>query len=172
MASPRNPGARMDSLLQQAREPAFWLSPDLRLTWVNRAWEHLTGYSAEQVAGLVCREHGPPRAGDLPGLVGSFLPPSEALGGHPAAEQPLIIHSSGERRWRRIEFRPFHDEKGDLLGILGLVGSAEAPGPGGDAESTRLRPELLAVRERLQERHGFDSLIGEGPIHRRLLDQI
>src|SRR5262245_5390571 len=172
MASSRNSGARMESLWEQAREPAFWLSPELRLTWVNRAWEHLTGCSADEVAGLVCRAHGPTRAGDLPGLLGSFYPPAEALSGHPAAEQTLIIHSSGERRWRRIEFRPFHDEKGELLGILGLIGSPAAPALGSDAESLRLRTELLAVRERLQARHGFDSLIGEGPIHRRLLDQI
>src|SRR3954471_14191488 len=139
MASSRNPGARLESLWQQAREPAFWLAPDLRLTWVNRAWEQLTGHTAEEAAGLVCRAHGPTRAGDLPGLAGSFYPPAETLAGRPAFAQSLLIHSTGERRWRRIEFRPFHDEKGVLLGILGLVGPAEAPAPGGDAESTRLR---------------------------------
>jgi transcriptional regulator with PAS, ATPase and Fis domain len=172
MASPRNPGARLDSLWQLAREPAFWLNPDLRLVWVNRAWEQLVGYSAEQVGGVVCRAHGPTRAGDLDGLAGSFYPPPEALAGKPASVQTLIIHPSGERRWRRIEFRPFHDEKGVLLGLLGVVGSAEAPALGSDSEALRLRTELLVVRERLQERHGFDHLIGAGPAHRRLLDQV
>src|SRR4051812_26376304 len=119
MASSRNSGARIDSLWQQAREPVFWLGPDLRLARVNRAWEELTGYPADAVAGLVCRAHGPTRAGDLPGLVGSFFPPAEVLAGQPAAGRTLIIHSNGERRWRRIEFRPFHDAKGGLLGILG-----------------------------------------------------
>lgn len=172
MASPRNSGARLDSLWQHAREPAFWLNPDLRLVWVNRSWEHLTGYRAEEVAGLVCRAHGPTRAGDLPGLAGSFYPPPEVLAGTPTAAPTLIIHSSGERRWRRIEFRPFHDEKGGLLGVLGLIGSADAPAVGCESEALHLRTELLIVRERLQQRHAFDSLIGEGPAHRRLLDQI
>src|SRR5215212_5566242 len=131
MASSRISGARLDSLWQHAREPAFWLSPDLRLIWVNKAWEELTGYAAERVAGIVCRAHGPTRAGDLPGLVGSFYPPAEVLAGQPATGQTLIIHASGERRWSRIEFRPFHDENGGLLGILGLVGPQEAPAPGG-----------------------------------------
>ena len=44
MASSRISGARLDSLWQHAREPAFWLGPDLRLIWVNKAWEELTGY--------------------------------------------------------------------------------------------------------------------------------
>jgi transcriptional regulator with PAS, ATPase and Fis domain len=172
MASPRNSSARLESHWQHVQQPLFWLTADLRLTWVNRAWEQLTGSTAEEVAGLTCRAHGPTRAGDLPGLVGSFFPPPEALAGQPASVRTLIIHSSGERRWRRIEFRPFHDERGTLVGLFGLVGSSDAPSGNSDAESQRLRTELLQVRERLQQRHGFDSLIGEGAVHRRLLDQI
>lgn len=172
MASSRISGARLDHLWQHVREPAFWLSPDLRLIWVNRAWEELTGYSADAVAGQVCRAHGPTRAGDLPGLVGSFYPPPEVHSGQPAAAQTLIIHVSGERRWRRIEFRPFHDPKGALLGIFGVVGEADAPSLLPDADSVRLRTELLQVRERLLQRHGFDSLVGDGPSHRRLIDQV
>ncbi|SIN84611.1 DNA-binding transcriptional response regulator, NtrC family, contains REC, AAA-type ATPase, and a Fis-type DNA-binding domains [Singulisphaera sp. GP187] len=172
MASLRNPSTRLESLWLHVQEPLFWLTADLRLAWVNRAWEELTGSSAEEVAGLTCRAHGPTRAGDLPGLVGSFFPPPEALGGQPASVRTLIIHSSGERRWRRIEFRPFHDERGTLVGLFGLVGSSDAPSGNSDAESQRLRTDLLQIRERLQQRHGFDSLIGAGPVHRRLLDQI
>ncbi len=172
MASPRNTGARLDSLWQQAREPAFWLSSDLRLVWVNRSWEQLTGCTAKEVAGLTCRAHGPTRAGDLPGLAGSFYPPPETLAGRPSAAQSLIIHSSGERRWRRIEFLPFHDERGGRIGILGVIGSVEHPAAGCDSDSLQLRTDLMIVRERLQERHGFDGLIGEGPAHRRLLDQV
>lgn len=172
MASPRNSNARLEALWQHVQEPLFWLTADLRLSWVNRAWEELTGSSIEEVAGLTCRAHGPTRAGDLPGLVGSFFPPAEALAGQPASVRTLIIHASGERRWRRIEFRPFHDERGMLLGLLGLVGPAEAQAGSSDAESHRLRTELLQVRERLLQRHGFDGLIGAGAIHRRLIDQI
>ncbi len=36
-----------DQLWQLAREPIFWLDPTLKLIWVNRAWENLTGYPAE-----------------------------------------------------------------------------------------------------------------------------
>lgn len=172
MASSRVPGARLESLWQQAREPVFVLSPDCKLVLVNRAWEELTGHPAEQALGLVCRAHGPTRPGDLAGLAGSFHPPAEALAGQPAGGPTLIVHPSGERRWRRIEFWPFHDEHGELIVLFGMVRPPEAPPMVPDADSQHLRHELLEVRNRLFERHGFDSLIGAGPAHRRLLEQI
>ncbi len=59
-----------------------------------------------------------------------------------------------------------------MLGLLGLVRRADAPPHAPDSETQRLRVELLEVRIRLHARHGFDTLIGFGPAHRRLLDQV
>jgi DNA-binding NtrC family response regulator len=59
-----------------------------------------------------------------------------------------------------------------LLGLLGLVRPADLPPLAPDSEASRLRGELLEVRARLLDRFGFDSLVGRGPAHRRLLDQI
>src|SRR5947209_8790922 len=106
MASSRLSGSRFDQLLQQAREPAFWLNGGRRLVWVNRAWGGLTGRAAGEVLGLVCDGHGPSRDGDLAGLGGSFFPPPEAVAGRPAGSRTLIVHPSGERRWRRVEYWP------------------------------------------------------------------
>lgn len=64
-----------DQLWQRAREPMFWLGPTFKLVWVNQAWENLTGYSAESVAGLTCNTHGPTGAGGLADLATSFHPP-------------------------------------------------------------------------------------------------
>src|ERR1700756_1991318 len=118
MASSRVPGARLESLWQQAREPVFLLNPECKLVLVNPAWEELTGYSADQVLGLTCRALGPTRPGELAGLAGSFHPPSESLAGQPAGGPTLIVHPSGERRWRRVEFWPFHSDQGVLLAVL------------------------------------------------------
>ena len=172
MPPPRSSGIRLDALLQQAREPVFWLGPDRRLLGVNRAWEELTGHAAEEVAGLECHPHGPTRAGDLAGLGGSFCPPPEALAGQPASGRTLILHAGGERRWRLIEFWPFHDARGALSGLLGLVRPAGEPPQAPDSEAHRLRAELLELRDRLHSRHGSDALIGRGPEHRRLLEQV
>ncbi|MFO0908289.1 MAG: sigma 54-interacting transcriptional regulator [Isosphaeraceae bacterium] len=172
MASSRVSGARVDHLLQGAREPAFWLNAELRLVWVNKAWEELTGHAASSVVGLLCQPHGPTRPGDPVGLGGSLYPPPESLGGRPASARTLIMHPSGERLWRRIEFLPFHGPRGELAGLLGLVRGLDESASCPDSESQRLRAELLEVRDRLQARQGLDNLIGRGPAHRRLLDQI
>ena len=158
--------------MQQAREPIFVLGPERRILLVNRAWEELTGHRSDEVAGLECHPHGPTRAGDLDGLGGSFCPPPEAIRGHPAGSNTLIIHADGERLWRRVEFWPFHDAQGALSGLLGLVRPCGSAPHAPDSEAQRLRGELLELRERLQSRHGHDSLIGRGPEHRRLLDQV
>ena len=39
-------------------------------------------------------------------------------------------------------------------------------------QDNQLHVELLEIRRRLQEQSGFDGLIGFGPSHRRLLDQV
>ena len=172
MPPSRVSGARLDAFVQQASEPVFLLGPERRILLVNRAWEELTGHHSDEVTGLECHPHGPTRAGDLAGLGGSFCPPREAMAGQPAGSNTLILHSGGERRWRRVEFWPFHDAEGTLAGLLGLVRPPDSPPHAPDSESQRLRAELLELRERLHSRHGFDSLIGRGPEHRRLLDQV
>jgi DNA-binding NtrC family response regulator len=172
MPPPRSSGTRLDALVQQAREPVYWLGPDRRILLVNRAWEELTGHLSEEVAGLECHPHGPTRAGDLAGLGGSFCPPPEALAGRPTSGRTLILHAGGDRLWRRIEFWPFHDARGDLSGILGLVRPADDEARAPDSEAHRLRVELLELRDRLNARHGSDTIIGRGPEHQRLLDQI
>lgn len=173
MASLRVSGVRrLNALLQQAREPVFLIDGDRRLVYVNRAWEELTGFKAEAVAGLECRPHGPSRVGDLDGLGASFCPPPEALAGQAAGGPTLIVHASGERLWRRVEFWPYHDDRGGLLGLLGLVRGPDAGAQAPDSEAQRLRAAVQEVRERLHARFGVDALIGDGAGHRRLLAQV
>jgi transcriptional regulator with PAS, ATPase and Fis domain len=172
MASSRVLGVRWESLLQKVREPLFWLNSDLKLNFVNRAWEALTGYNGAEALGLICRAHGPTREGDLAGLGGSLYPPPEALAGQPASQKTLIIHAGGARLWRRVEFWPLHDEGGQLLGWLGQIREADSSPAAPDSEAAWLRGQLLEVRARLLERYRSDSWIGSGAAHRRLLEQI
>ncbi len=138
-----------DQLWQSASEPVFWLDPSLKLIWVNRAWEKWTGYAAESVVGLVCQAHGPARAGDLNDFMASFYPPVESLGGQPAATRALIFHASGEPAWHRLNYWPFRDEKGVLLGLLGLC----AGGPGVELEPTRPSINFISICWKSSGRH-------------------
>jgi PAS domain S-box-containing protein len=172
MPPPRVSGFRLDAFVQQAREPVFLLGPDRRILLVNRAWEELTGHPSDRVVGLECRAQGSTRPGDLDGLAGSFCPPPESMRGQPAGSKTLILHADGEPRWRRVEFWPFHDAQGVLTGLIGLVRPPDGASQVPDSEAHRLHVELIELREQLQTRHGFDSLIGQGAEHRRLLDQV
>jgi DNA-binding NtrC family response regulator len=172
MTSPRVSSLRLDALVANAREPAFVIGPDRRIVGVNRALVELTGHAAEQLVGLACHPQSPTRAGDIPGLGGSFCPPPEALAGQPSGAMTLVIQPDGGRIWRRVEFWPFHDAEGVLLGLFGLVRPIDEDHHAANSEADRLRTELLEVRARLHGRHGFDNLIGRGAAHRRLLEQV
>lgn len=163
---------RLNVLLKRAREPVFLLDAERTLIYVNPAWEALTGQPADVALGLECQPHGPTRDGDLASLGGSFCPPPEALEGQPAGSKTLIVLPGGERRWCRVEYWPYHDNQGATIGIIGLVRPPDAPPHAPNSELQHLRAELLEVREQLQDRYGFDTLIGRGAAHRRLLEQI
>jgi DNA-binding NtrC family response regulator len=159
-------------LWQDAREPTFWLDSELRIAWVNQAWETLTGHTSQSVVGMTCDPHGPARGDDPADLAASFRPPPEAQRGKPAGTPVLIFHPSGERIWRRVEYWPFLDAHDALIGLLGVV-RGEADGHSvPDTEAGRLHVELLETRRQLHKQVGFDSLLGAGPAHRRLLEQV
>jgi DNA-binding NtrC family response regulator len=172
MPPPRTGSFEPSEAWSRAREPVFWLDGALAIAWVNPAWELLTGYQAETVIGTTCQAHGPNRTGDVGDLAASFHPPSEALAGQPVATPTLILHASGERLWQRIEFWPFCDQEASLIGVLGVVRPIDADQSAPDTQADCLHVELLELRRRLQERFGFDSLIGTGPAHSRLLEQV
>src|SRR5580704_14658207 len=172
MPPPRVAPFEPQQFWQQASEPIFWLDPALKLSWVNRAWEQLTGYPAESVVGLTCQDHAPTHAGDLADLAASFHPPPESLQGQPSGTPTLIFHAGGERIWRRLEFWPFRDEHQTLIGLLGQVRPVDCQLSVPDTQVNPIHVELLETRRRLQNQYGFDSLIGFGPSHRRLLDQV
>jgi DNA-binding NtrC family response regulator len=159
-------------LWQNAREPIFWLDPALKLIWVNRAWENLTGSRAESAVGLTCQAQGPTRAGDLAGLLAGAEPCRESVPGRPAETSSICFPVSGEPIWHTAKFWPFRDENDSLIGLLGQVHTADCPLRVADPEADRLHLDLLEIRQQLQERYGFDSLVGFGPSHRRLLDQV
>jgi DNA-binding NtrC family response regulator len=172
MAAPRGvPAFRPDQFWQQAREPLFWLDSLCRLSWVNRAWEDLTGQSGGSLLGLSCAAHGPSGTDVENELAHCFSPPSEVMQGAPAGNHALIPRGAGAPYRCRVEFWPFRDREGTLLGILGQVrdpDDASVP----DSKIRQLQARLQELREQLRGRFGFDALIGTGPAHDRLLEQI
>jgi DNA-binding NtrC family response regulator len=121
---------------------------------------------------MTCRGDGPACTSGVAELVASFHPPRESLAGEPFCVPTSIARHGGDRVWRRVEFRPFRDQHNALIGFLGLVQEADCQPKVPDQEADHLHVELLELRRQLQARYGFDSLIGFGSAHRRLLDQV
>jgi hypothetical protein len=172
MPHPRPGQFKPLDLWQNALEPTFWLDSELKLVWVNQAWEALTGHEAQSVVGQVCHAHAPTRPDDPADLAASFHPPPESLAGRPSGTLALIFHAGGERIWRRVEFWPFRDGPETLIGLLGVVRRPDDPASVPDTAANRLHVELLEIRRKLQNDAGFDGLLGQGPAHRRLLEQV
>ncbi|AMV37506.1 sigma 54-interacting transcriptional regulator [Planctomyces sp. SH-PL62] len=174
MPPPRSSNLRPEQLWQAAREPLFWLDPDLRVVWVNPAFETLAGIPADAVVGVSCPAHGPSGEGDAADLAAALSPPPEALAGRAASTAAVFVRPDGARSRRVLAFLPFSDAQGGLLGLLGRVLAAdESPSPSEpESEGQRLRVLLMDAREAIRKRYGIDSLVGAGPLHRRLLEQL
>ncbi|MFO0956778.1 MAG: sigma 54-interacting transcriptional regulator [Isosphaeraceae bacterium] len=174
MTRPRGSGVRrLQQSFQKAALPIYLLDRSACLAFVNDAWEELTGRDAKSVARLPCRRLDA-RAADpiLAALADDLAPPSEAWSGTPCSSRAGITHRDGTRRFRLLEFWPLPDRRGSLLGILGFIRPIVDEPAAPAAESQCLRAELLELREQLQQRFGFDHLIGKGDAHRRLIDQV
>ncbi|QDV37836.1 sigma 54-interacting transcriptional regulator [Tautonia plasticadhaerens] len=169
MAPARPSGPRRpETLLHLSSEPVFLLGPAGGVLYVNPAWEDLTGVPAAEFV----RREADAAPGVPPDLLDAFRPPPEAVAGAPASTTVLIRRPDGQRAWRRLEFWPHRDREGRPLFLLGVARPADQAPIAPDSPSMRLRAELWRVREQLADRLGLEALIGRGPAHRRLLDQV
>lgn len=146
----------------------FWLDSALRLTWVNRAWEALTGISAETVLGRSIISH---EAADAD-LVAGLVPPPEAIAGQPSGSLIHIKCAGSEPLRQRVEFWPFRGSEGTLIGLLGQLREPDSSPSVPDSKALKVRTLLAELRVESRRSLGVESIIGTGPAHRRVLDQI
>ncbi|WP_169974410.1 sigma 54-interacting transcriptional regulator [Tautonia rosea] len=171
MAAVRSSGPRRpETLLQLSGEPVFLLGPTGRFLYVNPAWEELTGIPASTVLGR--NDESTIQAPHHSEVLDCFHPPVEAMDGVAVSTIGRVQCLDGPRHWRRLEFWPHHDRDGRVLFILGLVRPMDEASLAPESPGARLRAELWKLREAFEQRLGTDSLIGFGPAHRRLIDQI
>ncbi len=119
---------RWQAFFQRCAEPLFVLDRRRRLLFVNRAWETLTGMTAEQAHVLVCRRSRPVSADDAPEeiLAHGLTPPPEVLRGVSGRVRRLLPGRGTPPQWWEVEFLPLLQE-GEQGGYL-LVG-ASGPSP-------------------------------------------
>jgi transcriptional regulator with PAS, ATPase and Fis domain len=167
------PEFRWQAYFQRARDPLFLLNRRRRLLFVNRAWEELTGLSADQVRGLACSRRTPAAPAPTDEITRALCPPAEVLRGHGARARRSLPAPAGGRQCWDVEFLPFADEAG-TLGILGKItvaaGVLDSQPAGGASAATD--EKVLALRAALTGRYGIDSLAEDTPAESRLVEQV
>jgi transcriptional regulator with PAS, ATPase and Fis domain len=165
---------RWHHFFQRSTDPLFVLDRRRRLLFVNRAWETLTGVSADEAAVLVCHRPRVPAA-DAPAkeiLAHALTPPPEVLRGQIGRVRRRIvnredtIHASG---WWEVEFLPLAQEgkQGGYL-VLGRIRPVPIVEP---VAVSPLSEKLVNLRQRRIERFTLDDWISELPAMRRLVEQ-
>lgn len=173
MAPTRTQGWRKpEHLLGRSSEPIFAYRAPGKLCYVNPAWEILTGIPAARVLS--------PGRDDEVGkwsdweieTLRTFEPPPETWDGQAVSIRALTGRPGGPTEWKRLDFFPQREtESGDVY-VLGLVRPGESEPLVPEIQREKLREELIRIREEARERLGEESLVGRGPMHRRLLMQI
>lgn len=158
---PRTGLGKLRTLFEQAREPVFVLDAQRRLVYANPAWHALAGDDAAQA----------PTDGE-PAPLSCHTPPPEAVLGEPAGGLYRIPRGDGEPDWHRIAFWPLRDRHDAVAGWIGFVRPRDSAPSVPDSEHQRLRMELEVIRDRLRSEFGHASIIGRGPFHQRLMNQV
>jgi DNA-binding NtrC family response regulator len=160
--------SRWPAFFRESTDPFFVLDRQLRLRFVNAAWEALTGRPAAEAYLLRCHRQQPAAPADSfdEVLQHVLCPPPEVIQG--AAGRARRLLPGTMPRWWDVEFLPLRDDKG-VRCYLGKI----APLPAEELAATEPIPErLIALRERVVQRHGPDALAGNSPAWRRLVEAV
>ena len=115
--------------------------PDTPLTYVNRAFEELTGYDREEIVGRNCRF-----------LQGPETDPETTAAIRAAVDEERQIETEvrnytadGEAFWNRLQVTPIYDRDGTLLRFLGTQSDVTEA-----RRVRRVRERLLSTTRQLQ----------------------
>jgi DNA-binding NtrC family response regulator len=146
-------------------EPVFILNRQRRIILVNRAWEDLTGVTADRARGLACK-----RVKGAPGetsLAAALAPPADALAGKTTRVRRRLGGSETDPCWFDVEFVPLMAADG-LLAILGrLTGTLPRLAPA----AASLPEKLHNLQRRLAARYRLDASFSSLPALTRATDQ-
>ncbi|MFW6125033.1 MAG: sigma 54-interacting transcriptional regulator [Pirellulales bacterium] len=172
MGTSRNVTTPVEDLLAAASEPIFAVGHDRRIVFFNPACERLFGCKADDVLGQECYYGGPASSDALESLRASLCPPPEAFEGQRVRGTIQVPVLGGAWHQRAATFLPCHDERGDLLWVVGYVEPDEPQWPAVPDGPQQWHDRLHRLRARLIERYGIDQIVCESRAMRRVLRQI
>ena len=154
------------------------LDKERRLVLFNKGCEELTGYSAAEVLGPMCRcsdvthcqdEHGRSLTGRLcPGLL-------VLRGEGPASRQKICITTkSGQERWVETIYTSIYGADGHpecIIGVMRDVSEAQEREETWRVTNQSLQSELERVRGQMQAQYAFAGIISRSETMKSVLDK-
>lgn len=146
-------------------EPVFVLNRQRRILLVNRAWEDLTGLTADRARGLTCKRVKGARGETA--VAAALAPPAEVLDGKTTRVRRRLGGTETEPCWFDVEFVPLMGADG-LLAVLGrLTGTV----PCLLAAAASVPEKLHNLERRLGACYRLDALVSGLPALARAADQ-
>jgi DNA-binding NtrC family response regulator len=165
----RTRSLRWHGLFQRCHEAVFLLDRRRKLLFVNRAWETLTGFSLDQVRGLICQHRLPkvePRA--LQELARTLRPPLEVLRGKTQRVRRWLSHPRQGAYCCDIQFLPLAGAQTPLA-ILGKLLPVRVAVPSAGAA---LSTSLMSLREHFAQHFTTELWNSRVPAMQRVRDQV
>ncbi|GAB4150784.1 MAG: hypothetical protein Tsb009_25820 [Planctomycetaceae bacterium] len=173
---------RVDVSLTETATPLFLLNEHRQIEFFNAGLEQLTGWSASEVLGTVCRYHSddPPsedilddESAERAAFAATLCPPPQLFASsEPTGSPTYLKHRDGASLPRLLNFFPLKDSDGNITHIIGIVTDLPAPVPTHVSPAQHLHAELAAVRAALRQRYGFSSFIAQSVFMQRAVAQI
>src|SRR5262245_37926738 len=193
--APEEQRFRWQSLFQQSTEAVFVLNRRRRLVYVNAAWEGLTGITARDARGGVCRPQPRGRALEWSECVRAALAPSpETLAGQASRVRRLLpaMPDHPGPQWWDIQFMPFAGPSAEQASeaqaplpdgsstratsaaraaIIAVVGKITVLPSAGLFSNPPLPEKIIALRDRLTGQHTLDRLVCQTASMARVMEQ-
>lgn len=121
-----------------------------RITWVNRGFEQMTGYSLDEVKGCKPGEvlQGPDTDLDTHRYMGEMIRKRE-----PFTAEILNYHKNGQKYWLKVNIYPQFDDNGELQAFMAVETDISAP----KLAQTQLEQQASELRSEIQRREKLEQ---------------
>ena len=161
----------LDAVLAESASAICVLDAERRVRLFSPGMESKTGWTAEQVEGLICDPSAPSVATPLDLLTSTLAPSIDVLAGRPQSMEAVLPTSAGASQKTLLTFMPIVDPDGAVSRIVVVCHDAGTTGPFATSSSRKLHAEITALRLEFRRRFSDQSFIGRCPAIRRALDQ-
>lgn len=161
----------LDAVLSDSMSAICVLDADRRLRFFSRGMEEQTGWSAEEVEGLVCDPSVPESPKPIDLLTSALAPSLDVLTGHSQSVKAVLPTHANALWQTRLNFIPLLNADKGVSRILVVSTDDRQPTFPQASLSQKLHAEITALRLEFRRRFSGESFIGKSPGIRKALGQ-